>query len=140
MNMFLIDNQVFVRLGFFLVIFLGMAVWEIRAPRRALTQSRFVRWTNNLGLTAFNSFLLFLVFPAAAVGAAIYAAEKGWGVFQFLTLPVWLEGLAAIFILDLVIYAQHVFFHRIPLFWRLHRISMSPRAPDFIRLKFSFPC
>jgi sterol desaturase/sphingolipid hydroxylase (fatty acid hydroxylase superfamily) len=28
----------------------------------------------------------------------------------------------AVLLLDLTIYAQHVFFHKIPVFWRLHRM------------------
>jgi len=122
MNMFLIDNEVFIRLAFFLSIFLGMALWEILAPRRPLTQSRFTRWSNNIGLTALNSFLIFLVFPVAAVGTAVYAGDRGWGLLQLTAAPAWIEGFAAILFLDLVIYTQHVLFHRIPLFWRFHRM------------------
>jgi len=122
MNMFLIDNEVFLRLGFFLGIFLGMAFWEILTPRRALTQSRLIRWLNNLGMTAFNSFLVFLVFPTAAVGTALYAEGKGWGLLRSAPLPGWAEGLAAIVVLDLCIYLQHVLFHRVSFFWRFHRM------------------
>ncbi len=122
MNMFLLDNEVFLRLGFFLGIFLCMALWERLAPRRPLTQSRFIRWTNNIVLTSFNSILLYLVFPVAAVGTALYTAEKGWGLFQIVAAPDWVEGLAAIVMLDLLLYCQHVVFHRIPFFWRFHRM------------------
>jgi sterol desaturase/sphingolipid hydroxylase (fatty acid hydroxylase superfamily) len=122
MNMFLLNNEVVLRLGFFVSIFLGMALWEKITPRRPLTQKRSTRWSNNLGLTAFNAVLVFLVFPVAAVGTALYAEEKGWGLFSWLHLPGWLEGIAAIFLLDLTIYLQHVLFHKIPLFWRFHKM------------------
>ncbi|MFW6080904.1 MAG: sterol desaturase family protein [Desulfosalsimonas sp.] len=122
LNMLLIDNEMFLRLGFFLGIFLSMSAWEAAAPRRVLQQKKFTRWANNLGLTFFNSFLVRLVFPAAAVGTAVVAAEKGWGLFNALSLPGWLSGVASVVILDLVIYAQHVAFHKVPLFWRLHRM------------------
>ena len=102
MNMFLLDNEVFLRLGFFLGIFLCMALWGGLAPRRPLTQSRFIRWTNNIVLSTFNSILFYLVFPVAAVGTALYTAEKGWGLFQILAAPDWVEGLAAIVMLDLL--------------------------------------
>ena len=122
MNIFLLDNEVFIRLGFFLGVFLCMAFWERLAPRRPLSQSRFTRWTNNLALTTFNAFLVYLVFPVAAVGTALYAGEKGWGLFQNLAAPEWAEGLAAIIMLDILLYTQHVLFHRIPFFWRFHRM------------------
>ena len=76
--MFIIDNVASIRFGFFLGIFLSMALWEMIAPRRPLTQSKLTRWANNLALTSFNTLLANLVFPAAAVGTALYAEEKGW--------------------------------------------------------------
>ncbi|MFP4573784.1 MAG: sterol desaturase family protein [Desulfobacterales bacterium] len=122
MNTFFIGNEMFVRLGFFLGIFFFMAAWEMAAPRRVPEQSKFIRWSNNLVLTFFNTFLLRLVFPAAAVGTALLANEKGWGFFNAITLPQWAAGLASIIILDLAIYVQHVVFHKVALFWRLHRM------------------
>ncbi len=122
MNMFLIDNEVFLRLGFFLGIFFTMSIWEGLAPRRSLTQSKLVRWANNLGLTLFNSLLVRLALPAAAVGIALYSAQKGWGLLRFLDMPEWAGGIVSLIILDLAIYFQHVLFHKIPLFWRLHRM------------------
>ncbi|MFW6053121.1 MAG: sterol desaturase family protein, partial [Desulfosalsimonas sp.] len=122
MNTFFIGNEMFVRLGFFLGIFFSMAAWEMAAPRRVLEQSKFTRWANNLVLTFFNTFLLRLVFPAAAVGTALFAGKKGWGLFNAISLPEWMAGLVSIIILDLAIYAQHVAFHKVAVFWRLHRM------------------
>ena len=68
LNDFIMENEVPIRLGFFFGIFALMAIWEILAPKRALTVSKAVLWANNLGLVFFNSFMLRLVFPAAAVG------------------------------------------------------------------------
>ena len=122
MNALLIGNEMFIRLGFFLGIFFVMAAWEKASPRRALQQSKLTRWANNLGLTFFNTFVLRLLFPAAAVGTALIADEKGWGLFHAISLPGWAGGLASIVILDLVVYAQHVAFHKVPVLWRLHRM------------------
>ncbi len=46
----ILENELAIRLGFFFGIFAIMAVWELVAPRRALTVSKALRWTNNLGL------------------------------------------------------------------------------------------
>ena len=70
-NEFIMSNESVIRLSFFLGIFAIMAIWEFIAPRRALTVSKVVRWTNNLGLVFLNSFILRLLFPAAAVGIGI---------------------------------------------------------------------
>lgn len=120
--MFLMDQEIALRLGFFLGIFSVMAIWEILTPRRVLNQSRLVRWSNNLALTFFNALLLRIVFPAAAVGAAILAGQQGWGLFNVIPFPELPAGIVCIIVLDLMIYAQHVLFHKVSLFWRLHRM------------------
>jgi sterol desaturase/sphingolipid hydroxylase (fatty acid hydroxylase superfamily) len=99
-----------------------MALWEVIAPRRALSVSKLRRWLNNIGVVALNTVLLRLIFPAAAVGLAFVAARRGWGVLNQIDLPVWLEIVCAVVVLDFVIYLQHVMFHAVPLFWRLHRM------------------
>ena len=75
-NELVIQNEMVIRLGFFFGVFAVMALWKVAAPRRALTVSKAVRWANNLGLVFFNSFILRLIFPAAAVGMAAFASER----------------------------------------------------------------
>jgi H+/Cl- antiporter ClcA len=74
---FVMNNELPIRLGFFFGIFGMMALWEIIAPRRALQTSKAVRWVNNLGLVFFNSFVLRLLFPAAAVGMPLPVNRAG---------------------------------------------------------------
>lgn len=92
------------------------------APRRALTVSKTLRWVNNLGLVFLNSFLLRLLFPAAAVGVAAYASEASWGLLNVYQLPFWLAVLVSVIALDFIIYLQHVLVHAVPALWRLHRV------------------
>jgi len=122
MNDFILNHEPAIRLASFLGIFAVMAVWELLAPRRVLSQSKRQRWFNNLGLVVFNTALLRLVFPLAAVGMATTAELNGWGLFNRLASPDWLALSASVVILDAAIYLQHVMFHAVPLFWRLHRV------------------
>ena len=115
-------HEATVRLGAFLGVFIAMVVWELKAPRRPLSLPRRVRWTSNLGLVALNTVILRLLFPAAAVGMAAFAGQQGWGLFNVLDWPFWLEVVLALVVLDFVIWAQHVMFHAIPALWRLHRV------------------
>ncbi len=121
-NEFVMHNEVTIRLSFFFGIFAIMAAWEIVAPRRALTVSKTVRWANNLGLVFINSFVVRLLFPAAAVGVAAFAAEHGWGLLNYYQLPFALGAVLAIVAMDFVIYLQHVLVHAVPVLWRLHRV------------------
>jgi len=119
---YILPREAMVRLGFFAFVFITMLAWELLAPRRGPSVSKPLRWLNNLGLFALNTLVLRLLFPAAAVGIALSVGEMGWGLFNLLTLPFWFETVAAVLLLDLAIYLQHILMHRVPLLWRLHRV------------------
>ena len=111
-----------IRLGFFFGIFIVMALWEVLAPRRHLTLPRTTRWASNLGLVAFNSGVVYTVMPILAVGFAVLAQERGWGLLNQFAPPYWLAVMLAVIALDLAIYLQHVMFHAVPVLWRLHMV------------------
>ncbi len=119
---YIIAHEKQVRMAIFFSVLAVVALWELLAPRRALTVSKAVRWANNLGLVFFNSWLLRLVFPAAAVGMAAFATEQGWGLFNYYSVPGWLALLLSVVLLDFIIWLQHVMVHAVPLLWRLHRM------------------
>jgi sterol desaturase/sphingolipid hydroxylase (fatty acid hydroxylase superfamily) len=52
----------------------------------------------------------------------LLASERGWGLLHVLDVPGWLAGILGFVLLDLIIYAQHVVFHYVPVLWRLHRM------------------
>ena len=118
----MITSEAFIRMGFFFGVLAVMALWEILAPRRQLTLSKVVRWGNNLLLVFLNSFLLRLLFPAAAGGMAAFASDHGWGIFNYFQVPAWLAVIASVVAMDFVIYLQHVMVHAVPALWRLHRM------------------
>jgi sterol desaturase/sphingolipid hydroxylase (fatty acid hydroxylase superfamily) len=122
-------NEPAIRLTIFITVFALVAGWELRSPSRTLQFSKRQRWLNNLGLVVLNTLLLRLLFPAAAVGVALYAESRGWGLLQLLRLPGWLDVLLAVVIMDFVIWLQHVMVHAIPALWRLHRVHHAD--PDY---------
>jgi sterol desaturase/sphingolipid hydroxylase (fatty acid hydroxylase superfamily) len=109
-------------MGAFAGVLALMALWELRAPRRPQAIDRRVRWPNNLGVVVVDTLVLRLLFPTAAVGIALIGEGRGWGLLNNLALPAWIEIVAAVVLLDLVIYLQHVLFHAVPALWRLHRM------------------
>ncbi len=110
------------RTAVFLGIFALMAIWETVAPLRRSELPRLVRWSNNLALLLTGNLLLKLIVPLGAVGFAALAQTRGWGLLGLVNWPDWLELALAFVALDLVIYAQHRLFHKVPLLWRLHRV------------------
>ena len=119
---FLTEYEQQIRLSCFFSILILIAIWELLAPRRALTISKTIRWVNNLGLVFFNSIVVWLVLPIAAVGVANFAQHNSWGLFNSIDVAYPIAIIGSIVLLDLAIYLQHVMVHAIPLFWRLHRV------------------
>ena len=116
------NTELVIRLTAFITIFLIIAYWEIKRPRRPLKLDKAKRWLNNLALVVLNTVILRLVFPAAAVGMAALASEQGWGLLNHYSLGFGVSLLISIVALDLIIYLQHVLFHSLPLLWRLHMV------------------
>jgi sterol desaturase/sphingolipid hydroxylase (fatty acid hydroxylase superfamily) len=116
------DNEIYLRLTFFFTIFISMAIWEIVKPRRVLTTSKGNRWTVNLSITFIDALIVRLIFPMAAIGIALIAQEHNWGLLNRLAIDNLAAGVIAILILDFTIYFQHVAFHYMPVFWRLHMV------------------
>ncbi|MCR2832619.1 sterol desaturase family protein [Parerythrobacter lacustris] len=114
-----------VAIGF--VLFAGI---ELLVPFRRLTQPRLRRWVTNLALFALDSLALRILLPLAMIGAALVAEDRGWGLFNALDWPLWLEALLTILLLDLALYFQHWATHRIPLLWRMHRVHHVDRDFD----------
>jgi sterol desaturase/sphingolipid hydroxylase (fatty acid hydroxylase superfamily) len=127
------QNEVAVRGGAFLLLFVLFAGLETLAPRCGRNQPRGRRWGTNLTLTVLNTVALrglaFLL-PLLAIGAALDAQRMGWGLFNLIALPYWLVLPLSVLILDLCIWAQHLVTHKVPLFWRFHRVHHADRDMD----------
>lgn len=119
-----------IRLTVFVGIFVSLAFWEVRKPRRQLQLNKVYRWLNNLSIVAIYSFLLRLIFPAAAVGFAVFAENHGLGLFYWLDLSGWVVLVLGVILLDFAIWVQHVMFHRIPVLCRLHRMHHADQDFD----------
>jgi sterol desaturase/sphingolipid hydroxylase (fatty acid hydroxylase superfamily) len=113
------------RLVIFLSLFATFAALEWLAPRRAVRLPRGHRWATNGAIMLLGALLLralAVLLPLLAIGAAMDAAQLGWGLFNATDWNPWVEGALAVLILDLAIWTQHLVTHRIPLLWRFHRV------------------
>jgi len=99
-----------------------MMIFEWKFPRRKLSVSRKIRWSNNLFLVVFNTIILRVMFPILAIGVAAIAKQKQWGVLNLFTGYYWVKIIISVILLDFIIYFQHVMFHVLPFVWRIHRM------------------
>ena len=118
-------DQPIARLAPFFTILIVMVIWEFISPRRKRPVSRKQRWPSNLSIIIINTFTLRLIFPTAAIGAAVLAEKNGWGLFNLLDLWPAMAIIASVLLLDLAIYIQHVAVHKVPLLWNFHRMHHS---------------
>lgn len=126
----MMEHATTIRLMSFALIFIVVALWEVRIPRRPLKTSKKGRWLTNLSIIAINPVLLQLVFPVLAVGMAQTSQVKGWGLLNQIDISGPVAFVVGIITLDLIIYLQHVMFHSIPLLWRLHMMHHADLGYD----------
>ena len=127
------EHELLWRMGVFLTLFALFAGLEALAPRRARSLSRSRRWPTNLAITLLNTVALrglAVLAPLLAIGAALDARSQGWGLLNRLDWPGWVELALAVLILDLAIWMQHWVTHKVPLFWRFHRVHHADRDMD----------
>ncbi|MBT9446937.1 MAG: sterol desaturase family protein [Hyphomonadaceae bacterium] len=135
----MLENQIIsvepvLRAGSFIGVLAVMLVLEARWPRRARVQARIARWRTNGALVLLDTVLArgvaFIAPLLAATGAATWAQAHGIGLFNIVALPALAEIVLAALALDAAVWAQHVAFHRVPFFWRFHRVHHADRDLD----------
>jgi sterol desaturase/sphingolipid hydroxylase (fatty acid hydroxylase superfamily) len=121
----IVAHEPWLRVGAFggslLLLLAAQDLW----PRRTTPMHRRRRWTANLSIVVLDVLLVRLLIPLGAVGTAIWADVRGYGLLAGVDWPWAAEAALAFLALDALVYWQHRLFHRIPLFWRLHRMHHS---------------
>ncbi len=123
-------GDIALRGGIFLGVLATLLVLEacLHGPNPPPVRGR--RWPANVCLVLLGSVLARLLLPAGAVGAAVWAQARGFGLLNQVVWPDWLEFGFALVLLDLAIYWQHRLLHAWPLLWRLHRVHHTDRTLD----------
>jgi sterol desaturase/sphingolipid hydroxylase (fatty acid hydroxylase superfamily) len=130
MRDFLLAHEPYIRLAVFASVFATMAIGERIAPRRARMLPRMRRWPSNIGVVIVDTIIVRILFPTGAVGLALFAEARGWGLLNLWQVPGWAAVVISIIALDLAIYLQHVMFHAVPALWRLHRMHHADQDFD----------
>ncbi len=114
-------------------VFLGalffFALLETFGPLRPLKMSTPLRWLNHGVLLVLGAALNIILFRGGAVVFANLVATGGYGLFHRIAIPYLLRVAIGFAGVDLVHYASHVAYHRVPWLWRIHRVHHAD--PDY---------
>jgi sterol desaturase/sphingolipid hydroxylase (fatty acid hydroxylase superfamily) len=111
------DSLVF---GLFFGLLAVLALLEIWYPGRPAPRRR-ERWPANFGLTVLNVVVLSFQ-PISLLAAAYWAEVHHVGLLHLLALPAWLVVVATLLLRAFISFATHWLMHKVPIFWRLHRV------------------
>lgn len=114
------------RASIYLIVLILFLVLEHIIPFRKALEHKRERWIANFALTFANAILLTLL-PLTAVQ---FSGLASFGFFHHVAWPAFLEVFLGVLCFDLLIYWQHRLFHRVPFFWRFHRMHHTDIALD----------
>lgn len=108
---------------------LAIAAWvalllvaEAASPLRKRTRPAAGRWAVNAAMTALVLATGTLVVRVAALAAAAWAGDNGFGILYMLPGPGWARPVVAFLLMDLTFYWWHRANHELPLLWRFHNV------------------
>jgi sterol desaturase/sphingolipid hydroxylase (fatty acid hydroxylase superfamily) len=108
-----------------------LSVAEYLWPRNVRVLGRVPRWRTHalffLTNAAVGRVLALLVVVSSA---AAWAVGHGYGLFNYIGWPWWLEAGLAFILLDLALWLQHVAMHRFGFLWAMHKVHHSDRDLD----------
>lgn len=110
-----------VRLSIVAGVLTLLLAWQHFQPVRGDASIPVRQW-RNVALVLISSALVYLLVPVTTVVFAATMASTGMGLFNLFDVPIGLELLMGIVVLDLAIYWQHRLFHMLPWLWRIHRV------------------
>jgi len=115
-------NDTWIRLGVFITVLTVMILWESLRPNRLSPVSKGKRWFSNFTMILLGAVVARLMIPTGLAAIAIYAQNSQIGLWNNISVSLWLSVPISVLLFDCLIYWQHRFFHRIPMFWRIHRV------------------
>ena len=111
----------------FVVLFLGIGVWEGRAAWRPLTVAAEQRWLGHGALVVVAIVVQSLL---VRMSPLVLAAEMdGHGLFGRFAVPWWGRFFVGLLAFDFANYWSHRVFHAVPWLWRIHAVHHSD--PDY---------
>ncbi|GJL95041.1 MAG: sterol desaturase [Hyphococcus sp.] len=79
------------------------------------------RWARNASMTFYGTIFLSLAPFLGTYLGAVVAGEQGIGLFNAISVGLWVQILVSVFVLDSLTYIEHRFLHKYYILWRAHR-------------------
>lgn len=93
---------------------------ERRRPLRPEVESKLTRTGRNLAVAGVAAVALQLIERPVVQRVTRLVEKRRWGLLKQVSLPLWLETLLAVVLMDYTLYLWHVLMHRWPVLWRFH--------------------
>jgi len=119
--------------------FLALAWLEWRRPLRRKVEPKLTRTARNLAVAGICAVALQLTERPLALGLAALVERHDLGLLKLVRLPVFLETVLAILLLDYTLYVWHVLTHKVPFLWRfhlVHHVDLDLDASTALRFHF----
>lgn len=129
-QIFFIEHQTELRMYSFVFLIGLFAGLELIWPRRVADDNSRFRRLSNILLLGVNFIAVRLLVPLATFEVALFAAEREVGLFNIISLPVFMDVIITIIIFDFLIYIQHIVFHKFEFLWRIHRVHHTDLEVD----------
>jgi len=100
-----------------------------------LVELNYRKWRHaGINLVFFSTSLIInILFGIATVGIFLWTGQHEFGLFYFANLPIWVELLLAVMILDFVAqYVAHYLLHRVAWMWKFHLVHHSDKMISIV--------
>jgi sterol desaturase/sphingolipid hydroxylase (fatty acid hydroxylase superfamily) len=112
-----------------LAVLVPLLLLETYRPLAPGRRGRLVHGLRHVGIFALGT-VLFGVLVTYANDLSVLAAQRHLGLLNMVPLPGFVRVMLGLLALDLVQYGRHYLMHRVPLFWRMHRVHHSDPEVD----------
>jgi len=117
----------------FMWIIICMSIFWLLEGAFPLVQHHYQKWKHarvNLILLT-TTIIINALFGLAIAGVFVWAAGNSVGFLYWVELPLWLEVLVGIMLLDLIAqYLVHYLLHKVKFMWKFHMVHHSDTAVD----------
>ncbi len=117
----------------------ALLVFELRRPLRDSKENKIRRDARNFAVAGTAALALGLTEMPVAAALTQLVERRQWGLLKIVKLPILLETILAILLMDYTFYLWHVLTHKVPFLWRFHlthHVDLEMDASTALRFHF----